>query len=459
MNTMTRFLLSFALVLAIASPSFAQSIPVSSETKSVAVTPNAAVGYLMALGFLEPASKEVMDELADVKTIAALDKLSDETKRYLSGGKIPVTVNLLKMGAGCEFSRFGYERTFRPDEPVPPFRRLRELGRTMRAYGLNLLKDGRQEDAAELFRSLYRLGGHLEVDGTLISGMIGIALRGFAIDGFQELLARNPSEPLKASLREFLKLQPSSIEGMRACLEFEKRFMITALGMITNGLDNETDEKISQVWESIKIIIPEGILSGKPIENPSPQPFSPLRECLANQRVLRGAVEMLGMDYSPMPASLTVDLIPGFLVKQQYLKAFPVCREGGKYQLIKVKEGIYDWKCTVHPTPEAAGSVSDSVASASTVRVPPEDIKRFREFVLGPDFQKMRQETIDLYDEAKTLDPKAADFLEKAEAFKKKVENSNNPVARNAIPNVRKAFENAFEKDQAVQKIIEGKRQ
>lgn len=417
--------------------------------------PNAAIGYLMALGFLEPASKEVINEFAEAKTIATLEKLSPEARNYLAGKKFGVVANLLSLGAACELSRFGYEHTYRPEEPVPPFRRLRELGRIMRTYGLDLLKKGNPDRALDIFRSLFRLGGHLEVDGTLISGMIGVAIRNLALEGFEELAVHGKNEKSLTTMREFLKLQPTSVSSMNLCLEAEKRYTLTALQMIASGADKVSDEALAKDWDSIKIILPEEEQAGKTGGNGSVTAPSAFRECIANQRVLAGAVEMLCLDYNPMPATLTVDLIPEFLAKEKYLKVFPTCRDNGKYQVSKVKDGLYEWKCTVHPTPEASG---ESGALPVAVSKPTkEQIQKFRDFVLGADFKKMKQEIIDLFDEAKTFDPRSPDFEARTAAFQKKIESSSHQVVKNCIPNVKKAMEQQLKVDRAVEKLVSGK--
>ncbi len=411
-------------------------------------TPNAAVGYLMALGWMQPITEKVQTELSTCETVAGLDKLSPDARNAIGAGKMGTAVKLLVMGAACDYCMFGYQRTWRPDDVVPPFRRLRELARTARVYGLDQVRQGKAEQAFATFRAIFRLGAHLETDGTLIAGMVGLAFKKLAVKGFEELLNGTKDDKVIADARAFLKAQPKATAVTPSLMEGEKKFIGTALNMLVEGAKKDDSAGLLEAWPDIENLFPKSITDkmGKPAAPTTAQ----TKSCQANQRVLLAAVEMLGMDYSPMPATLTVAVIPEFLVKEKYLKLFPTCPEGGKYELSQSKEGQFAWRCSKHADVDSAGT-EPPVAKATPSA---ELMTEIKQYLAGPEFAKLTAEALAVIDEAKTLDPYAPDFATKIEAYSKKIKDSPNPIINSAVPNVRKVFESQKELDEAMLKLI-----
>lgn len=430
-------------------------LPAFAQNASTTIpTPNAAVGYLMAIGWMNPESEKVMTEFGNTETLADLEKLSPDAKHYITKTSLNTVIHWLVQGAACEHCQFGYEHTWQPDEPVPPFKRLRELSRVARAFGLEQLRDGKAAEALQTFRAIFRLGGHLEVDGPLISGMVGLAIKKIAIKGFGELITKGKDEKVIASAREFLKAQPSATLATKTSLAGEKKYMAAALQLMKNSQSSPAE--LASDWGDgeLRSWLPKNRGKKEYVTLPSP-PVSALKACLANQRVLLGAVEMLCMDFSPMPASLTVNVIPEFLVTSQYLKKFPTCQDGGKYELTMIKEGEYEWRCTIHPTPDASGkTISQPPPSAPPAEILAE-IEEFQKFMKSSEFDEMIVEALAMLDVAMAFDPYAPEYTAKLEAFDKKIETSTNTVILKAMPNIRKIFEQQIELDDVIKKLLE----
>lgn len=408
-------------------------------------TPNAAVGYLMAIGWMNPPSEKVMAEFSDAKTLGDLEELSPDAKKYLGDERMNTIIRLLVQGADCEHCRFGYEHTWQPDEPVPPFKRLRELSRVARAFGLEQLRRGKVAEAFQTFRAIFRMGGHLDIDGTLIAGMVGLAIKGVAITGFEELITKGKDDKVMASTREFLKALPSATLSAKTCLVGEKKYLAAALQSMQNG-----SVDLAKEWDELRTWLPKKP-GAKENATPPSSPVPALKACLANQRVLLGAIEMLSMDFKPMPASLTIEIIPEFLVTSQYLNQFPNCPDGGKYELSVGKEGNYEWRCTIHPTPdESRESVSPPPPSAQTLA----EIEEFKKFMKSPEFEGMVVEALAMFDDAMAFEPYAPDFKAKMDAFSKKIESSSNIVIQRSMPNIRKVLEKQMEQDEAIKKLL-----
>ncbi|MBF0406386.1 MAG: hypothetical protein HQM10_03450 [Candidatus Riflebacteria bacterium] len=435
---------SILLIMAMASvfPLFAQDL------SSSLPTPNAAVGYLMAIGFLTPVPEQVMTEINTVENVAALEKLSSKTKNFFTDGKLNTVFKMLIQGAECKECRFGYERTYRADDPVAPFRRLRELARTARVYGLMQLKDGKPDKAFETFKAIFCMGKHVEFDGTLIAGMIGIALKNISLSGFKELVNLSKDKKIVEDACQFLKSQPSATLSAAKYLESEKKYIATALNMIKEDSKKESDEDLRNSYENVVFILPLNMQ--KNVVSSETNTASPVKSCSANQRVLMGAVEMLCMDYNPMPATLTLSIIPEFLVSSKYLKNFPECPEKGKYEITKTNESAYEWHCTIHPEP----GVTSEPASDTSVYPSKSQIEEFKKFINSTEFDKMTAEALGMFDEAKKFDPYAADYTAKIDAFQKKIETSTNTIIKNAIPNFKKMFESQVKQDESIKKLI-----
>lgn len=280
--------------------------------------PNAAVGYLMALGKLDiPAP--ILEELAKVESLADLGKITSDARSRLRIGMIPTSIALFNQGAACEKSRFGYERTYRPEEPAPPFRLLRNLGRVARAYGLYCLAEGREADAGTVFRSLFCMGSHLESEGSMIAGMVGMSMKEMGLRGLRELFSEGKDAAVIGACREFLRVQPGPVQSFQVCIEGEKRAFSVALDMIRNGAGGADDDRLKRDWDTMISLFPEviGLPEGStqdsalPVE-PSQSEIDRLRAFLTGSEFAQIRNEALGI----LDEALTFDpAAPDFLAR------------------------------------------------------------------------------------------------------------------------------------------------
>lgn len=222
-------------------------------------TPNAAVGYLMAISWMEPGSETVLKELSAAETIEDLAKLSPNAKKYISQTNLSTAIAWLVQGAACEQCQFGYERTYLPNEPFPPFMRLRQFAHAARVFGLQQLDDGKFAEALQTFKAIFQLGNHLQGDGPLISYVIGFAIQKIAIKSFEELLAQDKEEKITLAAREFLKSQEDTALIVKKSIAGEKKIMAAALEMMKN--DQRSSEVLAPDWRELRTWLPK--YSGK----------------------------------------------------------------------------------------------------------------------------------------------------------------------------------------------------
>jgi competence protein ComGC len=78
------------------------------------------------------------------------------------------------------------------------------------------------------------------------------------------------------------------------------------------------------------------------------------KACIANMRVLEGALEMYDMDGGKIEAGPVEGSLAEKLVSEHYIKALPQCKAGGKYSLVEDSQGIRYIKCSVHGTIDQA---------------------------------------------------------------------------------------------------------
>ena len=354
----TTVLLTMIIALLFSAPvAFGQRVPAE-------VDQNAAVRYLMAMGWFSPPDSHIMTELAGIEHLEDVKKLSPEALKYLKTGKandfgvIGNVIELMKAGAKCSTCVFNPDKKYLPTDFIPPYRRLREMARTLRAIGALQALDGKHQEALDLFKTIYRFGQHMGLEGPLISGMIGVAFQKMALGAMTDLRAMNPAETIIVDMKSFLKAAPRPPMNVPLLIQAEKNFFENGSKWARENPEGfGTDFKLVKTATGTTI----AIATDEPGKSSPQTPSSP-KTCSANQRVLMGALEMLGMDYgNPLPASISADL-KGTLVKLQYLKKFPECYEKGEYSIDLSGKGDPIVSCSVHKTVDAIQTSTKPVA-------------------------------------------------------------------------------------------------
>lgn len=416
----------FAVMLGFTSPTFSATSPEPSGK-------NAAVGYLMAIGWMTPPSEQVLNQIDRADSLESLKSFTSETWHYFSDSRMPIVLRFLKQGADCDFCRYIYERTYLPDDLVPPYRRLRDLAKIARGAGLKMLKEGNASEAFEIFKAVFRMGEGLEQDETLLSGHISVLIRKEIVKPFEEVITTASDSSVIEMVREYLRSLPKTTTGYKNLLEYERRYIENSLKFMKSHPETVDDFQILTPSNSDK--------------NKITLSESPLSKCQANQRVLQGALELLTLDFNPLPASMTPAIIPEYLVHSGYLKEFPVCPQRGRYEVFTSSDGSLSFHCTIHPEPDYKAIQKNLQDQAQAEK------EKLRTFVNTPEFDALCMETLAFMDEAIAMDQNVPDFIAKLDAFTKKVEASPNALVRKMIPSFRKLYQHRLELDESIQNL------
>ncbi len=395
---------------------------------------NAAVGYLMAIGWMTPPSKLVLDQIDQADSLESLKRFASETWEYLSDRRTTIVIKFLKQGATCDHCQYIYERQYLPDDPVPPYRRLRDLAQISRAVGLKVLKEGNASEAFDIFRSVFRMGEDLEQDETFLSGQISVMIRKAVLNPFEELLSSTTDPVILGMVKEYLRTRPPSTDGYKKVLGYGRIYIASSLSFMKSHPERIKDLQIKP---------PSKDDQNKPVLSEKP-----LSKCQANQRVLQGALEMLCLDFDPMPASMTPAVIPEYLVRSGYLKTLPVCPEHGNYEVYKCSDGSLSFRCSLHPEPDyrALQKADDEKKKKEQVEL--------EKFVGSPEFDALCKETLKVVDEAIAMDQTAPGFLTKLDALSRKIDASDNALMKKLIPDIKMIFEQRLHLDEGVQNLL-----
>ncbi|NLI77816.1 MAG: hypothetical protein GX442_15440 [Candidatus Riflebacteria bacterium] len=401
--------------------------------------PNAAVRYLLAIGHLPAVSDKVLDDLGQLETFADLAKVSQEGAAFLRNEKFATAMRLLQLGAACPQCNFTPDDTWSLEDPVPPYRRIRQLARLARIYAWDREKAGKPDEAFALLTSVFMLGQHLEDQGLLISVMIGVACRKIAVNALIEFRTRHPEPQWRQKLVTFFQRVPKPAVNIRASLEYERKGMANILKQA------KTDHRLFGLME---IPVPENAKGAKAPPAPAPAP-APDKECRAGQRVLLGALEMLAMDYTmPLPATISADL-PAALLQLGYLRKPVTCPSGGELKISLNDKGEPAVECLLH------GTIDTPSASAA------QDAEKAREAAVAwfgkladtPEYDRLVAECLKFYDDLLAIDLASPTGPATHDALWKKIEAADNPFASAVIPNHRKAWEEGIKLEELIRQV------
>ncbi len=399
--------------------------------------PNAAVRYLLAIGHLPAVSDTVLDELGELETFADLGKISKEGAAFLQNEKFRLAMHLLQLGAACPQCNFTPDDTMSIEDPVPPYRRIRQLARLARTYAWDREKAGKPDEAFALLTSVFMLGQHLEEQGLLISVMIGVACRKIAVNALLEFRTRHPEAQWREKLVTFFQRVPKPAVNIRASLEYERKGMENILKQA------KSDHRLFGLMD---LPVPD---DAKAPPAAAPAGPAPDKECRAGQRVLIGALEMLAMDYAmPLPATISADL-PAALVQLGYLKKPVTCPAGGKLLISLNDKGEPAVECQMHgdvDTPSATAAQDAAKAREAAVAY-------FGRLAATPEYDRLVAECLKFYDDLLAIDLASPTGPADHDELWKKIDAAKNPFASAVIPNHRKAWEEGNKLEELIQQV------
>ncbi|MBF0499707.1 MAG: hypothetical protein HQM09_06220 [Candidatus Riflebacteria bacterium] len=375
--------------------------------------PNAAVRYLMALGWFIPPPKSVDREFSRISDFAELKNQSSSAQEYLDNSAQTKALQLLKRGGACPNCSFNPDSSL-SDDSIPPYERLEQLARFANVSGGMRARDGNFSEAVDLFIAIYQLGQHLEEDGQIYSAMVGYGLRkNLALVSMKNLLGMNPPPEVRTKLMQFLNALPNPVLGSKRILERERVIMINFLREV------KSRPALLQGF-----ILVEASGTQKLTRNPE-------KMCQENQITLTRALLALQQDFDPLPATVTANLKTALLAGH-YLDKFPVCPGGGRLGTTHRADGKLICVCSKHASWMKSDSQNPDV---------PEDSKGMREFVNSPEYDRLVAELVSLYSEGIALDQSDPDYLRKAAELGTRVETSDNVLIKTIIPNFAKILE------------------
>ncbi|MFZ2955717.1 MAG: hypothetical protein WA705_02320 [Candidatus Ozemobacteraceae bacterium] len=386
--------------------------------------PNAATRYLLAIGQLPNVTEKVLDDVGLIEKFEDFGKIGKDGTALLADEKFRMAMRMLKLGAACPTCNFTPDDTQSFDDPVPPFRRIRQLARLARAYAWDREKAGDLAETVETLTATFMLGQHVEENGILISTMIGVACRKIAANALLEFRSRHPETEWKEKLAIFFKRIPQPSADIKASLKYERDGVEKALRKAKSS---------PEIFRSCGLDSPEAASSSVPAT------AAPDKECRATQRVIVGGIEMLLMDYPlPLPATITADLSQA-LFTLKYLKKPVACPEGGKISIVLNDKGGADTECSRHgtvDTPSAQAKQADNDKKDASFNY-------YSKLAATPEYDRLVDECMKFYDEMLALDLGNPAVQPAYDALWKKIEGAKNPFASAVIPNFRKAGEEA----------------
>ncbi len=277
--------------------------------------PNAALRYMMIIGYMPEISKNEEAKLAEVVEEESYKKLPDSLVSKIREATLQRTLDLLRFAAECADCNFMPDHSYKPTDYIPPYRTFRRLARYLNAGAWYSAHLGNHEEAANLMVSTFRFGDHSENYGPMIGYMIGLAVRGIAFESMKNFLAGNYRPEAKKIITDYLKALP------RPALKV-KNGIVSEMKLSENILKDLSSSEEGLI-ELMKQLVPE-----EELPKAHKQPSS----CIANQRVLMGALEMAAMDEIKFEIH-EFEPIQEILLKEQYIGKSFICPDKGTYKV------------------------------------------------------------------------------------------------------------------------------
>ncbi len=428
---MKRIMISILLVMMFASQLMAEP--------ATFVDNNAALRYLMAIGFMPKLSDKTADRLMDLNSLEALKELKPEARKELTSdnGFMLTILRLLDLAADCTQSTFIVDQDYDYNSIIPPYRTIRLFARFVNARGWLDAEKGDHVAAAKKFVHVFRLGVNLGNDGPVINSMVGVGIQRMAVESINNLLKLNNNAEVKKILNDYFADLKKPVFDNKVYINNEKRF-------IDNSLVKA--EKTPEIFAHMDIFTDE---STKPL----PVQSSPDKACAANQRVLLGAIEMYLMDHEDAAEVKDSQEFIKILVDQQYLKSAPVCGNKGQYNISpSEEEGYYDVSCSCGVSPD---TVSTQAQEAKEPEFSPEVIKKVNDYLKSDAYVSDKKELAEIFAEMLQIDPYTPEGDAKAGKLAERIENNTSKLVKNLVLNPRSFYKSLRENQQRIDELVD----
>ncbi|MBU1106715.1 MAG: hypothetical protein KKB51_08630, partial [Candidatus Riflebacteria bacterium] len=347
------------------------SYPVSAA-KDPYRDPNAALRYLLAIGYMPSISDDESTTLSEVTDIESLKRIPKELSGKLDEAHSSRFKILLAFAANCTECNFMPDSTFKPEDYIPPYRNLRKFARYLNAGAWKTIFHGNHEDGATLLVATFRFGDDSENYGPLIGYMVGLAIREIAFKSMQNFMTGDFRPAAKKIITDYLKSLPQIAFNAQEGLDWEKKFGEKILQTLYKD-----DEGLVELWRNLNNE------SDTAVGNQQPS------ACVPNQRVLMGALEMATMDGIKIAEYKDFASILEKLVQDKYLYKALVCPDKGKYKVDFVSENDFVVSCSCGADPEAPVAIKDKAAAKE---IDPKLLEKARNYKISGKFDKERNE-------------------------------------------------------------------
>lgn len=398
---------------------------------------NAALRYMMVIGFMPELSREDADQLRDINSLESFEKIPKKVRNKLHEAHSYRTMNLLEFAAKCKDCNFMPDQSYKPEDYVPPYRTLRTLARYLNAGAWHQAKLGDHEKAAKLFVAVFRFGDDAENYGPLISYMIGHSIREIALESMKTFLGGEFKPEAKRIVLDYLKSLPKPAFRVKEGLVWERKFTENILKTL------DTNEGMIEILKNVENLSDE--IQTTTLSNPE-------KACCANQRVLMGALEMAAMDGLKFPENASFDQILAKLVKEKYLRNPVECPRKGEYKIKFHENDDYtevSCSCGADPekpiTQEKAEPKPDDAAKNSKIAAKAEEYRNSGKFASD------QKEILEYYDKMINLDQ----FGEGAPAEIQRIQDEYEGKDNILIKTIGVSFTKVYEKQLKLQEEIE----
>ena len=395
--------------------------------------PNAALRYLMAMGFMPTITDDEGHKLSEVNSLETYAEIPLNLKTAAGEATSFRIKKLLADAAKCRECNFIPDSTCKPEDIVPPYKLMRKFARLLNAGAWKAIHEGRHEEGAGLLVDIFKFGDGIENNGPLISYMFGHAIREIAVNSMKNLVAGDFKPDARKIVTDYLKSLPRPAFPVKEGIKIEK-----TLG--ENVLLTLVKEPKDMV-EMIKTV--EGSYG-------DPQTPPPASSCNANQRVLMGALEMAMMDGKVFSEDQDYKSIEEKLVKDQYLKAGFACPSKGEYKIV-ISDKDIKVSCSCGADPNVPLPAVENQTPAPTDQ---KLLARAEEYLSSGNFDKDRKEYFELHDKILAVDDSQKDVLQKIDAITADYSKSENWLIKGFAVNFHKCFEKQVKLQEAIDNMI-----
>lgn len=403
--------------------------------------PNAALRYMMIIGFMPDFEKNEEEKLIDLFDEAAVKKLPQSAKNKIREAQSQRSIDLLKFAAECPDCNFMPDQSFKPSDYVPPYRTLRRFARYLNAGAWQAIADGNHEKGAGMLVSVFRFGDHCENYGPMISYSIGLAIRNIALESMKNFLAGDYKAEAKEVITDYLKSLPIPAYNVKDGLIWEMKFSETIIDDLS-----KTDEGLLELVKEIF-----------PAEETANEGSAEASDCVVNQRILLGALEMAAMDGIKFEVH-EFAAIQERLIKDQYLRKPLVCGSNGQYKLEHYLEDGVDCfrvSCSCGADPENPPPATEPAGEKTGAKSNSDELKtKAQAYKSSGKLEKDRKELLEYYQLVIDIDPMQEGNLSKIEEIQKDYEKRDNPLIKTIAINFIKAIEGQIKLQKEIEALL-----